>query len=339
MFRSSASEPHTLGGCCVASPSSVSSWSRPSASGRRAGAAREQRSDGGSSGGGGGCSSESLRHLCGSWWRRWLAWTRAVAAGPPPQPQHPQPRQVSGRRRPAPPPLGGLAPGCSGEVAAAGRERGSGPGLQPSGSRSQGERSCVNGKGKFPFLLPFPTPTPASWGLYPEEKARGKMGWRKGKLGLGSISVSGGGVFSLAERWTCRGLEGISGAAEAAHSQGRRGGCSPLTLPPPLLAVLPPRSSPSRPSPRPLPSAFLALTALRAPPCRRVGTPRGILRPPPPRNLRSRRSSRIPPPSGPPRLLAGLRIRPLTKHDSRFQTWRPHLRQDERLSSLASSSK
>nr|XP_033708587.1 PC4 and SFRS1-interacting protein-like [Tursiops truncatus] len=41
-----------------------------------------------------GCYSETLRRLCGSWWRRWLAWTRAEAAGPPPQPQRPRPRQV-----------------------------------------------------------------------------------------------------------------------------------------------------------------------------------------------------------------------------------------------------
>ena len=40
-------------------------------------------SDGGSSGI---CYSELLRHLCGSWWNRWLAWTWATTALVPPVP-------------------------------------------------------------------------------------------------------------------------------------------------------------------------------------------------------------------------------------------------------------
>lgn len=71
---------------------------RPSASGRRAGAARERRSDIGGSGGGG-CSSEPLRRLCGSWWRRWPAWTWAGAASAPRKPQRHRP---AGESRPAP---------------------------------------------------------------------------------------------------------------------------------------------------------------------------------------------------------------------------------------------
>lgn len=106
-------------------------------------------------------------------------------------------------------------------------------------------------------------------------------------------------------------------------------------------AALPSLCHPHPPAPlplplRPLPSGFFALTALGALPGRRVGTPRGIIpspwaasvRRPHPRAAASpRRLPGFGPPVSPP------------KHDSRFQTWRPHLRQDERLSSLASSSK
>lgn len=90
------------------------------------------------------------------------------------------------------------------------------------------------------------------------------------------------------------------------------GGGSPLTLPPPPLSVLPlPRPSPPPCSllvipRRPLPSGFLALTALLALPRRRVGTP--------PRHPlvfaapeASARPPAYPPPSLPLHLLPGLR--------------------------------
>ncbi|XP_013371763.1 PREDICTED: translation initiation factor IF-2-like, partial [Chinchilla lanigera] len=96
---SSASEPQASGGCSP-TPGSGSRWSRPSASGRRAGAARERRSDGG---GGGGARVLSgwgpLRQRVA----QVAAWTRAEAAGPHRTPA-PAARQVSGGAVAPPPP-------------------------------------------------------------------------------------------------------------------------------------------------------------------------------------------------------------------------------------------
>lgn len=172
VFYCPASEPHALGGCCVVPPSSASIWSRPSASGRRAGAAREQRSDGGG-GSGGGCDSGRLRRLCGSWWRRWLAWTRAEAAGPPLQPQHRGPgRWAGGGGSPRPPSVASLL-AVAGKWPRPARElSGRQPGAETVGKQVGGERLCVVGKGTFPFchlifLSPKPPPT---WGSSPGGK-------------------------------------------------------------------------------------------------------------------------------------------------------------------------
>lgn len=117
---------------------------RPSASGRRAGAARERRSDGGG-GGGGGCSSEPLRRLCGSWWRRWPAWTWAEAASAPRSPS------VAARQvRAAPPPLG-----------------------------AGGKRAAA-----LAASLPSPA-APLPRGLRPVGKALAAMGWGGGRSGGG----------------------------------------------------------------------------------------------------------------------------------------------------------
>lgn len=204
-----------MAGAALSPPPSASNWSRPSASRRRAGAAREQRSSGGGSGGGG-CYSEPLRRLCGSWWRRWLAWTRTEAAGPPPQPQRPRPRQVSGRRGLAPPPLGGLTPGSSWEVAEARRGVEVRPGAATVGKKAVGEAVCGwKGNAPLPFAIFFLPPPPLadlppSWGFSfgRKKKTEERWGGRKGNRGLRSISASGGGVFSVVERWTLRSLEG-----------------------------------------------------------------------------------------------------------------------------------
>ncbi|KAL0607363.1 LOW QUALITY PROTEIN: hypothetical protein AAY473_023966 [Plecturocebus cupreus] len=149
VFRSSALEAHTFAGCCIIPPLSASSWSRPSASGRRAGAAREQRSYGG------GCDSKPLRRLCGSWWRRWLAWTRVQAAGQQSQPRRPRPQQVSERPGLAPPrPPRGLAPDSwLGEVDAA-RTGAEGAEAAATGQQVTGEAVRGRKGGRLPVGIP-----------------------------------------------------------------------------------------------------------------------------------------------------------------------------------------
>lgn len=158
-------------------PPSASSWSRPSASGRRAEPQREQRAATAARRRRRrllfGAVETALAAAGGAWW---LAWTRTEAAGPPPQPQRPRLRagERAGGDSPCPPrwptscfQLEGLRgpPGS----------RGSARGLRPSGRRLW--RPWMKGQRSLPFAIFFLPPPLAD--LPPSLGASASLGEKK----------------------------------------------------------------------------------------------------------------------------------------------------------------
>lgn len=202
---------------------------------------------------------------------------------------------------------------------------------------------------RFPFLLPFAPRRPLPLGAHTRMGgARGgrkePWGFRWQHLGLRWWRLFGRGAEGP------RGPGGVALGPRGRALAGEEREAALPSLPPPPLAVLPPgpppRGAPPPPaSPEAPPSGFLCFNRPpRSPslPLRQARWDSPRLHPPaaPEPRGRARRSPRRPRRrSSRLRFRAGSPASPLTKHDSRFQTWRPHLRQDERLSPLASSSK
>lgn len=154
----------------------------------------------------------------------------------------PRPRQVSGRRRLAPPPLGGLAPGCSGEVAAARSGAEWQPGAATVGKQVRGREVVCGWKGNVPlsFAILFSSPpNPLPLGAQARgKKARGKMGREKGESRAEKhLSLRWRRLFGRrAEDLPKPGGVAV-GLRRPRTRGGGAGGGSPLSLPP--LSILP----------------------------------------------------------------------------------------------------